>query len=180
MWVTQTYLRSPDSEAKVHIYYLFEEYNSDQKALTESVQRELASLGDRYGRTVTLYMPEPNSTDRIQNELRGMEPLWWSVYGQLPGLLILTKPLENYSDENPESFFVPLSGDDGPIAAPTAIAEMIQKVTQIADEQLEWEFAHRTPDRRIQKNSDLFDAIEMKPGIFGFRVDLKRLLKRRQ
>ena len=180
MWVTQTYLRSPDPDAKVHVYYLFEEYDSNQRNLTDSIQRALAALGQRYGRTVTLYIPEPNSTNQIQRELRGMESLWWSVHGRLPGLLILTRPLEQYQGENPESFFVPLAGDDGPIDSPGAMAEMIQRVTQIADDQLEWEFAHRKPDRDIRKNSDLFDAIEMKPGIWGFRVDLKRLLKRPQ
>jgi hypothetical protein len=180
MWVTQTYLRSPDSEAKVHVYYLFEDYNSDQNSLTDSIQSSLAALGQRYGRTVTLYMPEPNSLDPILKELLGIERLWWSVYDRLPGLLILKRPLEDYSDENPESFYVPLCGDDGPIASSEDIAEMIQRVTQIADEQLQWEFANRKPDRDIKKNSDLFDAIEMKPGLWGFRVDLKRLLKRRQ
>ncbi len=178
MWVTQTYLRSTDADAKVHVYYMFEDYNTDQKSLTDSIQTALASLGQRYGRTVTLYMPEPNSTDPILKELRGIEPLWWSIYDRMPGLLILKQPLEKYSDENSESFYVPLSGDNGPIATPDDIAKMIQHVTQIADDQLQWEFASRKPDREVKKNSDLFDAIEMKPGLWGFRVDLKRLLKR--
>jgi hypothetical protein len=136
MWVTQTYLRSPDPHSKLHVYYLFEEYNRDQRILTDQVQSELASLGERYGRTVTLYMPEPNSTDRIQNELRGIERLWWSVYGRLPGLLILTRPLEEYRDDNPESFYVPLSGDDGAIGTPNSIADMIHRVTEISDKHL--------------------------------------------
>jgi hypothetical protein len=178
MWVTQTYLRSPDTDAKVHVYYLFEDYKSDQMGLTSSIQSALASLGQQYGRTVTLYMPEPNSLNPIRTELRGIESLWWSIDGRLPGLLILKKPLEQYDDENPESFYVPLCGDDGPIASPEHIADMIQRVTQIADEHLQWEFTNRRPDRDIKKNSDLFNAIEMKPGLWGFRVDLKQLFKR--
>lgn len=180
MWVTQTYLRSPDPDAKVHVYYLLEGYSREQRELTDAIQLELASLGQRYGRTVTLYMPEPNSTDRIQQELRGIERLWWSLSGRLPGLLILTRPLEDYRDDTHESFYIPLSGNEGAVATPTELAEMIQRVTQIAEDQLQWEYAQRKPDREIQKNSDLFDAIEMKPGLWGFRVDLKRLLKRPQ
>lgn len=180
MWVTQTYLRSPDADAKVHIYYLFEDYDQTQRDLTAEIQKELASLGHRYGRSVTLYMPEANSVNQIQQELRSLEPLWWSVSGRLPGLLILTRPLEGYDEENPESFFVPLVGDEGAIASAVDLAAIIQRVTNITDEQLSWEFANRKPDLEIKKNNDLFDSIEMKPGIWGFRVDLKKLLKRRQ
>lgn len=176
MWVTQTYLRSPDPKAKVHVYYLFEDYDPKQKSLTDAVQRELALLGQRYGRDVTLYMPEPSSINQIQRELRGIEQLWWNLHNRLPGLLILTTPLEDYCNKNLESFFLPLWVDEGPIAEPKKLAEMIQRLTQITDDHLEWDFSRRQSDDKIPKISKLFDAIEMKPGVWGFRLDLKKFL----
>ena len=49
MWVTQTYLKSPEPDAKLHIYYLFEAYNDAHLAATKRAQRELEefSRGNR-------------------------------------------------------------------------------------------------------------------------------------
>jgi hypothetical protein len=179
MWVTQTYLRSPDPSSSIHVYYLFEAYNELQMGLTSAIQQELSSLGRQYGRTVTLYMPDPHSVDHIGGELRALEPLWHEVYGKLPGLLVLTRPLEEYDRSNPESFYIPLVSDGDSISGPPEIAKAIHRLTEITEQQLRWEFDNRTQAPAQQGAlSKLFDAIEMKPGFAGFKVDLKQLLMR--
>jgi hypothetical protein len=37
MWVTQTYLGVVEPDAQVYVYYLFEDYNHEQKEFTDRV-----------------------------------------------------------------------------------------------------------------------------------------------
>ena len=179
MWVTQTYLRSPDLESKLHIYYLFEDYNDRQKRITSLIQRELAALGKRYGREVTLYMPELGSRADIIGEIRGQEGLWSQFYGRFPGLLILDKPMEKFIASGTESLFVPFVDDDGnSVSTAKQIAEFVDNLVGLTDRQLNWIF-DRSP--RVNVDDALLqrfgEAIEVKPGIFGINFDLRRFLR---
>lgn len=65
MWGTQSYLATVEPEAKVFTYYLFEDYNNDQKRFTDQVQRELERMGEIHDSNVSLLMPNPKYADSI-------------------------------------------------------------------------------------------------------------------
>ena len=44
MWITQTYLKSPEPDAPLHIYYLFEDYKETHVDATKLIQEELEGL----------------------------------------------------------------------------------------------------------------------------------------
>ena len=44
MWVTQTYLADVEPYAQLFVYYLFEDYNSEQSAFTAEIQRAFEDL----------------------------------------------------------------------------------------------------------------------------------------
>lgn len=37
MWITQTYLKSPEPDAKLHVYYLYQDYVDQDVAITREI-----------------------------------------------------------------------------------------------------------------------------------------------
>ena len=93
MCVTQTYLGTVEPDAKVFVYYFFEDYDPEQKRFTDRVQRELERLGELFGDQVSLLMPNPRYAGRIEAEVRENMALWTSLRGKFPGLFVSTLPL---------------------------------------------------------------------------------------
>lgn len=169
MWITQSYLATVEPEAKVFIYYMFEEYN-DQMGFTQEVQSHLERMGEVYGNDVSLLMPNPKYADRIEAEMREIRPLWGLVYSSLPALIISTEPMKKLSESTERCVCIPFRG-----LSAIGVAETISEVRRITYETLS--YAHKQP--AIGKNKSpldrIGDSIEIKPGIFGVAIDLKKL-----
>jgi hypothetical protein len=154
------------------VYYFFESYAPAQKNFTEEVQRELEHLGELYGDKVSLLMPNPRYSGRIEAEVRDNPALWGTLRGHLPGLFISRTPLNKINGAS-DGTYIPFDGED-----PRDVARVIKQVRGIADQVIEWETGHPKPTGGLSRLGDLFDAVEMKPGIWGFRIDLKKLRRR--
>jgi hypothetical protein len=74
----------------------------------------------------------------------------------------------------PEGAIIPFETND-----PNKAATVIQRVRGVANETMSWDFAHRPSPKSPSFSERLGEAIELKPGVFGFRVDLKKLGRRR-
>lgn len=170
MWVTQTYLGVVEPEAKLFVYYFFEDYVPEQKSFTNRVQRELEELGEVFGDKVTLLMPNPRYAGRIEAEVRENRELWASLRGNLPGLFLSRKPLSQLKPSDDGCVYVPFESSD-----PRKAAAVIERVRGIANDTLSWDFANETPPKSKSFGRLLLDAIELRPGIFGFKIDLKKL-----
>ncbi|AWB58202.1 hypothetical protein [Colwellia sp. Arc7-D] len=170
MWVTQTYLGTVEPEAKVFVYYLFEDYNTDQSDFTNAVQIELEKIGAVHESNVSLLMPNPRYAARIEAEVRSIEKLWWSLSGKLPGLLVSTKPLSEFKESIGNYYFASFES-----TSPYKAAETLQEVRKLANEQLAWEHNNKPVEAQKSFFKKLYDAIEAKPGVAGFNIDLKKL-----
>lgn len=170
MWVTQTYLGTVEPDARLFVYYFFEDYNDRQKAFTQRVQREMEALGEVFGERVSLLMPNPRYAGQIEAQVRENKQLWSSVSGKLPGLFISRKPLMKLTSVDDECFFVPFETQDV-----RQVAGVIQRIRGIANDTLNWDFANQEKPAPKSFGGMLLDAIELKPGIFGFKIDLKKL-----
>jgi len=173
MWVTQTYLGSVEPDAKLFVYYFFEDYAKEQKRFTERVQHELESLGEVFGSQVSLLMPNPRYAGRVEAEVRENRELWQSLRGNLPGLFVSRKPMAKLKPVDDSCVYIPFETND-----PENAAAIIRTVRGIANETLQWDYAHHVPPTKKSFGETFFDAIELKPGIFGFRIDLKKLRPR--
>jgi len=169
MWITQTYLGSVEPDADVFVYYLFMNYIPEQLDFTNKLQGMLETIGDVFGGKVSLLMPNPRYAGKIEAEVREIRPLWEAVYSNLPGLLISTVPLTEIKSHGNNCLIVPFKSMDmyGIITATNIIKTL-------ADRSIEWKNKPVRPDREgfYQR---LADSIELKPGIFGLSVDLRRL-----
>lgn len=175
MWVTQSYLATAEPDAKVFIYYLFEDYNPDQVAFTTEVQQRLEHLGESYGGSVSLLMPNPRYAARIESEVRGIQDFWWTLQGKLPALLISTSPLSGFSPASVEYSLISFKN-----TSPGGAAEAVEKVRRTADAQLRWDF-EKTPEKeKVSIWRHFFHALELKPGLAGVRLDLKKLAAKRE
>ena len=172
MWVTQTYLGIVEPEAKVFVYYLYEDYVDDQKRFTEHLQRELERLGDVFGGQVSLLIPNPRYKGRIEAEVREIRPLWEALHDRLPGLLLSTKPLSQIKGYEEWCFFIPFAGRNR-----AAVAEAVQKIKGLADEAITWNYQDNAKSREPSFVERIGEAIEIKPGIAGFKIDLRRLFR---
>lgn len=174
MWVTQTYLGKVEPDAKVFIYYLFEDYNPDQIEFTNAVQFKLEELGTLYESNVSLLMPNPRYAARIETEVRGIQDLWWSLNGKLPGIFVSTTPLSEFDIANGNCYFVSFKE-----TTPKGAAETIQEIRKLINDQLAWEYKNQAIKKEeISIFKKLFDAIELKPNINGFGIDLKKLAQK--
>jgi hypothetical protein len=108
MWITQTYLSSPESKAPLHIYYLFEDYKDSHVNATKLVQEELERISSVYP-NVCILMPSPRSADRIEAEMRGNQDLWQRFSEDPPGIVVSRKPIEVIDYRSDEIFFIPLN-----------------------------------------------------------------------
>ena len=173
MWITQTYLGAIEPEAKLFVYYFFEDYAPKQKEFTEQVQIELERLGEAFGNKVSLFMPNSKYAGRIEAEVRENRQLWESLHGNFPGLFISKMPLAQIKPTDDECIYIPFETQH-----PDKAAEVIQRVRRIANETLHWDHINNSSSSKKSFDDTFFDALELKPGIFGFRIDLKKLARR--
>jgi hypothetical protein len=172
MWVTQTYLGTVEPDAKLFVYYFFEDYNQEQKSFTKSVQQRLEDLGEVFGDQVSLLMPNPRFAGRIEAEVRENPALWASLRGNLPGLFVSKVPLVKLNDSRYDCLYIPFEARD-----PAGVAEVIQRVRRLANETISWEFTNPTTPKQRSFGGRLLDAVEFKPGIWGFKIDIKKLVR---
>ena len=173
MWVTQTYLGAVEPDADIFVYYLYLDYIPEQTQFTRRLQRALEDLGDVFGDKVSLLMPNPRYAGRIEAEVREIRPLWEAVYSKLPGLLLSTVPLTKITDYDETCLFVPFEHLDmaGLLAA-------TDKIKRLADRTIAWK--HKPiPPNPPTLTERVLDALELKPGVFGFRIDLRKLFRGR-
>lgn len=173
MWVTQTYLGTVEPNAKLFVYYFFEEYNPDQKKFTESVQKELENLGEAFGDKVSLLLPNPRYAGQIEAEMRQYDWIWFSLNKKLPGLFLSQKPIIALKPDDIGCVYIPFKKQDA-----KSVAEVIQSVRGIANNTLSWDFATQYQSETKSIGGRLFDALEIKPGIWGFKLDLKKFFKK--
>jgi len=170
MWVTQTYLGCVEPDAKLFVYYFYEDYVREQKSFTDRVQQELEQLGEAFGDKVSLLMPNPRYAGRIEAEVREFRELWESLHGNLPGLFVSRKPLANLKPSDDGCVYIPFETKN-----PEEAAAVIQRVRGVANETMSWDFAQQPRPKQKSFGERLGEAIELKPGVFGFRIDLKKL-----
>lgn len=174
MWVTQSYLGDPDQDAKVYVYYLFENYNSAQVEFSKSIERQLAHIGDQFGPKATILMPNPANAPKIQNEVTNLlKPLWHELQDQLPGLLISTRRITEINLIEGNHHYFPLA-DCSEQEAAEVIEEAHRLMWQIAQHRHN---VNEEPDRDTLWHR-LVGAIEVKPGVFGVNIDIRRLVGR--
>jgi len=172
VWVTQSYLGNVEPDADVFVYYLYESYVDEQKKFTDRLQRELENLGDVFGGRVSLQMPNPRYAGRIEAEVRENRELWEAVHSKLPGLLISTVPLSKIEGYDDTCYFVPFN-----TTLTLDVILAVDRIKKLADRTIAWK--HKpVPAEPPSFSARLADSLELKPGVFGFRVDLRKLFRR--
>jgi len=174
MWITQTYLGAVEPDAELFIYYFYANYVDDQKRFTAQLQRHLEDLGDVFGGKVCLSMPNPRYAGRIEAEVRENKPLWEAVYCKLPGLLLSTRPRTEIDSYDSSCFFVSFEGD----MSTSGIDVAVSKIKSLADEAITWGYKDQSQKENPSFMDRFFDALELKLGIGGFKLDLRKLLRR--
>ena len=169
--MTQTYLGVVEPDADVYVYYFFLDYIDEQKRFTGRLQRELEQLGDVFGGKVSLLMPNPRYVGKIESEVREIRPLWEAVYSKLPGLLISSIPLVEIKGYADNCYFVPFESLDS-----KGVTVAVDRIKRLADRTIAWN-QKPVPERSDSFVNRFTDSIELKPGIFGFRIDLRKLFR---
>ena len=176
MWITQTYLKSPQPNALLHVYYMYQQYSEHERRKTGMIQKELEGMGHRFGDAVSLSMPNQRSADQIEKEIREVQPLWQAVHDKLPGILVSTKPMSSFEFEAGEHVFFSFGGGK----SVRDCAMLLSRISELLDEQLYHQTsvvasATRSAPTTMEK---FLAAVELKPCLYGFRVDLKKLFSR--
>ena len=173
MWITQTYLAPVEPNAKIFIYFMYEDYVALQEQMVREVQEKLEKMGDQFGEHVSLLMPTPNSADRIEAEVREIPDLWRMLKAKLPGLLISRVPMAAKEFSLSEVYYIGLS--TGLTLSTDINVNLINRVRKITSDQLDWKL-RELGTKEKQLDPKYSEAIELKIGINGFKIDLKKLL----
>jgi len=166
MWVTQTYLGNVEPDAQLFVYYLFEDYSDEQVRFTERVQRRLEIVGEAFGNSVALLVPNPRYAVRIEAEVRGIQEVWWTLQSKLPALLVCTRPLTKFDPEQGDYYIISFASKDA-----RGVAEAVNRVKTLANDYLSWQFANRPPEERREWWRRFFNALELKPGFGPIKRD---------
>lgn len=171
MWITQSYLGTVEPDAELFAYYMYRDYIDEDTTFTERLQSRLEDLGDVFGNKVCLSMPNPRYAGRIEAEVRENRPLWEALHSKLPGLLLATKPLVEIEAYDSSCFYVPFIAADGTPDVDGAV----RKLKAIADEAITWNYKSNEKNDAPSIMDRVLDSIELKPGVAGFRIDLRKL-----
>ena len=180
MWVSQTYLGCPDPDAKVFVYYLWEDYKM-QKEVPKSIVDRLTEAGRAFGKDVSLFAPISGTQHEIRNEIRsqGYDFFWQKIGPNTPGLLLTYKPLGNFDPREDEYLFFHL---------PSRIAGNEEAITKVfgflhdACVSRLSKAADATQPRDTKSNSGLLDtvyeALQLKLTFGGLGIDFKPIISR--
>ena len=171
MFITQSYIGSSDPRANLHIYYIFQAYD-EQNDFSHSVQIELEKLGEMYQEKVALYMPNPRSADKIAGQLLSV---CLKLKKSFPGLLISKDPIDEIKDTSDNCIYIPFCDE-----TPESAASIISKVRALCWDQLSWDNSESSKVTSASTISRLGDAMEVKPGVFGIRLDLKKFFSNKR
>jgi hypothetical protein len=171
MFITQTYL-GRYGDGGLFVYYLFQDYELDQRSLTERVQNALDDLGADYMQDVNLFRPNARFAGDIAAEVRELLPVWSYCQDKLPGFLVTYKPLVDVDPHDDTVVFFSIKDRDEVEAL-----EVVRKIREIAVEQI---LQSPTDGDELERGPDFvarfLAALEIKPGLFGVSIDLKRLV----
>jgi hypothetical protein len=173
MWVSQTYLSIVDPDSDLFVYYLFEDYDDQQKQFTRRLEHELGRMGAAFGDKVSLFLPNPAYADQVENEVRNQGVIWDSLHGRLPGLLIARKPFAALTAYDDDCIFLPFAGQ-----GPEEVAQTFSELRRLVNETLNENRRRNETPTDSPFGRRLIESIEAKPGFFGFRLDLKKLFRR--
>lgn len=173
MWVSQTYLGRPDPNAKLFVYYLWEEYKG-QKDVPKFIVDRLVNAGRAFGGDVSLFAPISGTQHEIRSELRsqGYDFFWREIGPNTPGLLLAEKPLAEFEPHHDEYVFFKLpnrvSGNE----------EMIESV---------FNSLHDACEKRLKESDDkkepgllqtIYNSAQLKLTFMGMGIDFKPIISR--
>lgn len=173
MWITQSYLGNVEPDAELFAYYMYRDYIDEDTTFTSRLQSRMEDLGDVFGDKVCLSMPNPRYAGRIEAEVRENRPLWEAIHSRLPGLLLATKPLLQIESYDSSCFYVPFVSAGGVPDVDGAV----RKLKTIADEAITWSYKANERSDQSTFVDRVLQAIELKPGVGGFKIDLRKLAR---
>lgn len=186
MWVTQTYLKSPEPDAKLHLYYLFDAHNDHHVAATERAQEELVEFSRSVPEACILF-PNERSEAEIYREQKH-QGLLKKFKGALPGVLGLRTPLEKLNVDSDEVLYVQLNhegfSDERIEFQSERFTESLKQLMQITVEQME--IVDRKPSvyekvplaLRLWRTTEISIGFDI--GILCFSISAKKLFEDQQ
>ena len=173
MWITQTYLGTVEPNANLFVYYMFENYDDAQTEFSHQVQKQLEGVADTFRDKVSLLIPNNKYANRIEAELRNNKELWDSLEGQLPGLFLSRKPLNEYNGTDEGNLYLAFNSK-----TPEDAAIIISKVREIANEAVKVTRPNTGKKWAHKVGRIVWEAIELSPNFCGIGINIKKLTRR--
>ncbi len=167
MYIAQTYFSSEIAgRADVFVYYVERPGDTGEHLnLVVSVFRE---LGEEYAEKVSLFAPDRSSLNRIRSQVEKELVDCFSIKkDETPGIIVSPKQITYIASSN-DWVYLPLK--KGEVPAKAGLKEVLVALI----EQIREQKTSRVENGFVLEIKRLWDAIELKPGIFGIRFDLKK------
>ena len=179
MWVSQTYLGRPDPDAKVFVYYLWEEYKR-QTDVPKAIVDRLTEAGRAFGKDVSLFAPINGTQHEIRSEIRsqGYDFFWSEIGPNTPGLLLTDKPLGRFDPRADEYAFFPLPSRV--VGNEDAITEVFRSLHAACASRLSQAdtSAKPSPNGKPGLLDTVYESAQLKLTFMGLGVDFKPIISR--
>jgi hypothetical protein len=167
MFIVQTYFSNEIAgRAKAYVYYV--ELPGNPINLRDPVRDSFRELGDEYGKDVSLFFPDVGSVSRIRDELKRELREYFEIGSkETPCLIISPVVINNISGRKNWIYF---SLRDRLEISSSEISSTIRDCVEAIE-----------ADDLLRERPSIFgrllEALEAKPGAFGFRLDLRKLFR---
>jgi hypothetical protein len=176
MWISQTYLGSPDPNSKVFLYYFWEDY-ARQKSVPPQVLEGLSDLGYDFRDKVSAYAPMESYLGMIREEMRDKFDRFWRTFaGKTPGIFLCRKSLRDFNPETDEWLFFEIS--DEILRDKKAAVAFFAKIHETCREIINHHYEADAAGREKGLLETLYDSAQLKVTFMGAGIDFKPMLDR--
>lgn len=176
MWISQTYLGSPDPNSRVFLYYFWEDY-ARQKAIAPQVLQGLSDLGYDFRDQVSAYAPMEGYLGLIRKEMREKFDQFWRTFeGKTPGLFLCRKSLRDFNPQTDEWIFFEI--DDVILKDDRAAVIFFSKVHNACQDIIKYQYEENVGEIEKGLLQTLYESAQLKVTFMGAGIDFKPMIDR--
>ena len=176
MWISQTYLGTPDPNSRVFLYYFWEDY-AEQKEIPPQVLNGLSELGYDFRDQVSAYAPMNNYLGMIREEMRDKFDYFWRTFaGRTPGIFLTRTPLRDFDPQSDEWLFFDIT--DEILGDQKAAVSFFSSIHETCREIIKFQYSESEAEHERSFLETLYDSAQLRLTFMGAGIDFKPLLSR--
>ena len=177
MWITHNYLGITRGDVRCLFFLLHEDYIEAQSGLSDRLRQEIERFARNMGEHGAVVAPFAGDVERTRQHV--LDKPWAEreveKVRRTPALLMIDQDFAEFDPREHQYVILHLNdGDEGDAAL---FRSLMQKLVDALPDEGSDPFKLISEALRQREVQDAAEMIELKPGVFGVSIDLKRAWK---